>query len=165
MHLKDYLIIEAIGQRSKEIQEIQNCLNGVFKLAKRLASTKGGLNVKITLEEAIEVKQDPFAKNNAGPGFILIPVSETGKDLTEKFAGAGYGGFSKGVSSGEDKSANYRRMGLSEEGMPNELALCMLDVVKKYYHLQLHQKEAELKQLIASHQSYFTQVKMFESTD
>lgn len=118
----DYKRVAAISSR---IVECDNAMEKLKEMGDKLAKSKGNLDVEIIIEE--ELVKPKFEKKEDEP----IVIIATGSDIFNKR------NLANEVFA-QEKHEKYesKRDGLAQKGMPNELALVMLDSMQNYYKRQ-----------------------------
>lgn len=116
-----------ISQLSTSIVECENAMNKLKSLAKKLAKSKSDLDVEIIITEgdkpAVKAQQ---MKEGDKPVVMICTTNEMFQqaDLYSQFRR-------------QPKQEQYEpKDGLSQKGMPNDLALVMLDSMSNYYKRQ-----------------------------
>lgn len=118
---------ERISGISSRIVECDNAMEKLKDIAKKLADTKSDLDVEITITEGTPpppTQTKPDHRQNVGQPVVVIMGGN------ELFGGADMQNIVA------RPTVHYNREGLSQKGMPNELALVMLEQMSNYYKRQ-----------------------------
>ena len=134
---------EAISDLSAGIVQCDNALEKLKSLAKKLAKSGADLDVEITITEgqAPVKKPEVSHRQNAGQPIAIIVAGQdifSHQDLANQIH-----------TQNREADSHYKKDGLSQKGMPNALALVMLESMQKYYKRQRQALEFAMIEALA----------------
>lgn len=123
-----------IQELSTAIVEYETALNHIQELAGNLVHNKTGLDIDITIKEAIHEHHNIHAKGNSGEGVETVD-----------FFKAIFGPNVEILNAPKQQKPTHKLSGLSQSGMPPEIALIMLGSIRKWYQSQLDIAKIDLE--------------------
>lgn len=145
----DYAKLERI---TNDIKQSEMALQKLQDMAKHLAETRRKMNVGIKLEVIGVAEFIPNERNNVHYGGIidakgnnasevLFNLHKTMMELRDNM---------EGLDPKLNPQQNMVKMGVEQEGVPPELALLMLGVMRDYYKAELLKSKEQMEDYIRS---------------